>query len=176
MLIDLDKTAIGARFRLDAFRQIYDELHQPPYHPFTADNQDILVYISLMVSAGVYAAAALLADLKTKRLATFEEFVARCDERLRAGDSTALYPIHEEVINNMQRGDPRPFKGFRYREYERTVARMDALPDDTPREQLLAGGDHHHARGRRRGAGAARAGRPDVRPLRQTGRGVAAPA
>jgi len=96
------------------------------------------VYAALMVSAGVYGRDALLEDLKTKRLAAFEEFVGLCDERLRAQEFAALRPIHAEVAGNLQRGDPTPFKSFRYREYECSVARMDALPDDTPREQLLA--------------------------------------
>jgi len=66
VILDLDKTAIGARGRndqpidqarvdaardtvhatlgeglsMDAFRPIYDELRKPVYHPFTTDNQD----------------------------------------------------------------------------------------------------------------------------------------
>jgi hypothetical protein len=91
-----------------------------------------------MVSAGVYDWSALQADLRTERLATFEEFVAICQERMCVGDFAVLCSIHEEVAGNMQRGDPTPFKSFRYREYEATVARMDALPDDTPPERLLA--------------------------------------
>ena len=164
VILDLDKTAIGARgrndrpidqarvdaardtvhatlgegFCMEVFRPIYDELHKPVYHPFTTDNQDYLVYAALMVSAGVYGRDALLEDLKTKRPASFEEFVGLCDERLRAQEFAALRPIHAEVAGNLQRGDPTPFKSFRYREYECSVARMDALPDDTPREQLLA--------------------------------------
>jgi hypothetical protein len=64
VLVDLDKTALGARgrndgavdrarvdavqrtvaetlgdaFRLDTFLPVYNELNTPPYHPFTADN------------------------------------------------------------------------------------------------------------------------------------------
>lgn len=164
VVIDLDKTALGARGRndkpidqarvdaaldiarstfgsdlgLETFRPIYDELHKPAYHFITTDNQDYLVYISLMASAGVYAGDRLFADLQARRLGTFDEFVALCDKRLRSGDFAALCPIHEEVMSNVRRGDPTPFKSFRYREYECTLARMDALPDDTPRERLLA--------------------------------------
>jgi len=79
-----------------------------------------------------------LADLKTKRLAAFDEFVAICDERLHAKEFAALRPIHAEVFSNLRQGDPTPFKSFRYREYECTVARMNALPDNTSRERLLA--------------------------------------
>jgi hypothetical protein len=162
VVLDLDKTAIGARgrndkpidqarvdaaldiaratlgpsFRLDTFRPIYDELHKPAYHFITTDNQDYLVYFSLMASAGVYDGDTLLADLKSKRLNTFAEFVAVCDKRLQ--DFPALQPLHVEVEHNLRQGDPTPFKSFRYREYECTLARMDKLPDDTPRAQLLA--------------------------------------
>ncbi len=164
VVIDLDKTAIGARGRNDrpidqarvdaaretvravlgesldmqVFRPIYDELHKSAYHFITADNQDYLVYISLMVSAGVYNWDALLADLRSERLKKFDEFVAVCDERLRCQEWAALCSIHEEVVGNLRRGDPTPFKSFRYREYECTLARMNALPDDTPPERLLA--------------------------------------
>ena len=162
VVLDLDKTAIGARgrndrpidqsrvdaalglaretlgadFDLAAFRPLYDELHKSAYHFITTDNQDYLVYIALMASAGVVDASTLLDDLKARRLATFEEFAARCENRVSA--FPALQPIHAEVAGNLRRGDPTPFKSFRYREYECTVARMDALPDDTPRQQLLA--------------------------------------
>jgi len=163
VLIDVDKTAIGARgrndrpidqarvdaaseiahvtlgssFRAEVFRPIYDELHKSVYHWFTTDNQDYLVYISLMVSAGVYDGETLLADLKHKRLSTFEEFVDVCEGRL-SDEFAALRPIHQEVAGNLRRGDPTPFKSFRSREYECTLARIDALPDDTPRDKLLA--------------------------------------
>ena len=45
---------------------------------------------------------------------------------------------HQEVTVNVRRGDPTPFKSFRYREYFTTVGRMDNLPDDTPEADLLA--------------------------------------
>ena len=165
VLIDLDKTALGARgrndgavdrarveavqrtvaealgdaFRLDTFLPVYNELNTSPYHLFTADNQDYLAYISLMVSAGVYDFAALLEDLRAERMANFAQFVEVCGQRLTKGGETltALRPIHEEVEGNLRRGDPTPFKSFRYREYETTVARMDSLPDDVPEEMRL---------------------------------------
>ncbi len=163
-IIDLDKTAMGARgrndkvidaarveavrrtmaevlgsqFDMEKFRTIYDELNQPPYHPFTADNQDYLAYICLMVGGGVYDYKALLADLAAGRLSTFAQFVEACAERLRDTASSELLPVHQEVYANFQRGDPTPFKSFRYREYEETVARMDSLPVETTLDKLLA--------------------------------------
>lgn len=163
-IIDLDKTAMGARGRNDRaidaarveavrrtmaevlgsqfdmkeFRTIYDELNQPPYHPFTADNQDYLAYICLMVGGGVYDYETLLADLAARRLGTFAQFVEVCAERLQDRASSELLPVHQEVYANFRRGDPTPFKSFRYREYEETVARMDSLPAETDLEKLLA--------------------------------------
>ncbi|MCK4473533.1 MAG: hypothetical protein KAW49_17270 [Anaerolineae bacterium] len=160
-LIDLDKTAFGARGRnsqvIDAarveavrrtveevlgadldeeeFRAIYDELNQPRYHPFTADNQDYLAYICLMVSGGVYDFSQLLADLDAERLSTFAQFIEACAERPIDDE---LIPVHREVYANFQRGDPTPFKSFRYREYEETVRRMDRLPDEAGEERVLA--------------------------------------
>jgi hypothetical protein len=160
-LIDLDKTAFGARGRnsraIDAarveavrrtveevlggdfdegkFRAIYDELNQSQYHPFTADNQDYLAYICLMVSGGVYAFPQLLADLEAERLFTFAQFIEACTER---SISEELAPVHREVYTDFRRGDPTPFKSFRYREYEETVRRMDRLPDEAGEERVLA--------------------------------------
>jgi len=161
VLLDLDKTTFGARGRnsqaIDAarveavrrtveevlggdfgegeFRAVYDELNQARYHPFTADNQDYLAYICLMVSGGVYAFPQLLADLEAERLSTFAQFIEACAER-EIGDELA--PVHREVYANFQRGDPTPFKSFRYREYEETVRRMDCLPDEAGEERVLA--------------------------------------
>ena len=160
-LIDLDKTAFGARGRnsqaIDAarveavrrtveevlggdfnereFRAVYDELNQPQYHPFTADNQDYLAYICLMVSSGIYDFTQLLANLEAERLSSFAQFIEVCAER-PIGDE--LVPVHREVYANFQRGDPTPFKSFRYREYEETVRRMDRLPEDVGEKRVLA--------------------------------------
>ena len=160
-LLDLDKTAFGARGRnshaIDAarveavrrtveevlggdfdegeFRAVYDELNQSHYHPFTTDNQDYLAYICLMVSGGVYDFTSLLADLEAERMSTFAQFVVACAQRA-IGDELA--PVHREVYTNFQRGDPTPFKSFRYREYEETVRRMDRLGNDADEEKVLA--------------------------------------
>ena len=160
-IVDLDKTAFGARGRnshvIDAarveavrrtveevlggnfdeaeFRAIYDELNQPPYHPFTGDNQDYLTYICLMAVGGVYGFAELLDDLRAERLRSFADFIEACAQRPIGG---GLARVHQEVYDNFRRGDPTPFKSFRYREYEETVRRMDYLPDEAGEERVLA--------------------------------------
>ncbi|MCJ7738702.1 MAG: hypothetical protein MUQ10_15555, partial [Anaerolineae bacterium] len=80
IVVDLDKTALGARGRNDhvidgarveavrrtvgellgddfnpeAFQTSYDMLNQPEFHPFTADNQDYLAYVCLILGSGVF--------------------------------------------------------------------------------------------------------------------------
>jgi len=162
-VIDLDKTAFGARGRNDgtidaarveavrrtaeevlggtfdegAFLPIYNELKRPPYHPFTADNQDYLTYICLMASAGVYPFDKLMDDLSSGRLRSFTQFIETCNRTLDQQQGHMIFPVHREVYDNHRQGDPTPFKTFRYREYLATVARMDALPDETQPEELF---------------------------------------
>lgn len=163
VLVDIDKTYIGARGRNDhvidqarleavrltveevlagafdeeAFRAVYRQLYQPKYHFLTADNQDYLAYISLMVMGNVIPSGEFWVALQNGQLKSFDEFVALCEHR-RACMPDGLATVHQEVLGNLQRDDPTPFKSFRYREFLTTVARIDYLPDETPRAELLA--------------------------------------
>ena len=95
MIVDVDKTALGARGRNDnaidrarivaleatvagalgaifdpaTFRRAYAELNAPRYHPFTMDNQDNLAYVCMMVGAKLWTLDELLAELAAGRLA-----------------------------------------------------------------------------------------------------------
>ncbi len=154
LLIDLDKTSLGARGRNDkvidrarlaavertmrgalgpevdfaAFRAFYDRLNQPAYHFFTADNQDYLAYICLMVTGGVFEAQELWDALDQGQLTDFTRFVAVCGRRT-GRMSPPLYEAHREVVRGLAKEDPTPFKGFRRGEYLETLARMDMLED-----------------------------------------------
>jgi hypothetical protein len=163
VLVDIDKTCIGARGRNDkvidgarvaavrqtmeevlgggfderAFLAVYDRLCQPEYHPFTADNQDYLAYISLMVMGEIVPVGEFWSEIEAGYLTGFLQFISLCDTR-RQRMSAGLGQVHAEVIANVRQGDPTPFKTFRFREYFATVSRMDFLSDDTPRAELLA--------------------------------------
>ena len=163
LILDLDKTTLGPRGRNDkvidqarvtavrltveevlgggfdetSFRSVYDRLNQIDYHPFTADNQDYLAYISLMVVGQIYPQERLWTDLESSRLTGFHQFVTLCDAR-QGQMSAGLLAVHREVTGNMAKVDPTPFKSFRNREYYCTVALMDVLPDDTPQADILA--------------------------------------
>lgn len=157
VLVDLDKTALGARgrnaglidqarikaaqqtiegllqgnFDLSSFQEAYDLLNQPEYHHFTADNQDFLVYICLMVAAGLYQLDGLVTDINSGRITLFEEFIDEVDGRCTELD-TNLLEVHRGVYELVKQGEPTAFKLFRYNEYRATIDSMGICPDDTP--------------------------------------------
>jgi hypothetical protein len=163
IIVDLDKTAVGARGRNDhvinqarveavrrtvedllgdafdpvAFQTAYDELNQTEYHPFTTDNQDYLAYICLILGSGLYQLEPLAERVREGELASFEQFIGEVDER--ADDLvSSLREIHNRVYERVQGGDPTPFKAFRYNEFYATVERMGCLDDEASVEALLA--------------------------------------
>jgi len=162
VIVDLDKTALGARGRNDHvidqarveavrhtvgdllgdsfnpedFQAAYACLNQPEFHPFTADNQDYLAYVCLILGSGLYALEPLVAEVRAGHMRTFEQFIAGVDDR--TGELSAnLRHIHSSVYALVQQGDPTPFKAFRYNEYRATVERMGWLGDDAPVAELL---------------------------------------
>ncbi|MFB0535853.1 MAG: hypothetical protein ACETWR_12830 [Anaerolineae bacterium] len=162
VVIDVDKTAIGARGRNDevinearvegvkrtvadllgpnfdeeAFRAAYDELNQPAYHAFTADNQDYLAYICLMLGTGLFELDALVHKVKAGFTHRFTDFIAQVESRRSELAQTGLTSVHDDVWLRVQAGDPTPFKAFRYNEYLTTVARFGDLPGATAEEAL----------------------------------------
>ncbi|MFQ6101171.1 MAG: hypothetical protein ACE5OS_08045 [Anaerolineae bacterium] len=163
LVVDVDKTAIGARGRNDgvidqarvegvrctvadllganfderAFRVAYDELNQPAYHTFTADNQDYLAYVCLILGAGLFELEALVEEVRAGKMERFVDFIARVEGRRAELAQTGLTPIHDGVYRCVRAGDPTPFKPFRYNEYLTTVARFGDLPG-APAEDVLA--------------------------------------
>jgi hypothetical protein len=162
VLIDLDKTLLGARgrndkvidrarvvaahhtvevllgddFDPDSFKAAYDLFNQQEYHPFTTDNQDYLTYICLMVSAGLFERAELAEAVRAGTMASFPQFIGEVEGRLAALPKN-LQPVHRGVYANVQKGDPTPFKDFRQNEFLVTTSWLGHLPDDTPVERLL---------------------------------------
>ncbi len=163
VIVDLDKTALGARGRNDPvidaarveavrrtvgellggafdperFQAAYDLLNRPEFHPFTTDNQDYLAYVCLILGSGLYALAPLVGRVRSGELAGFGQFIAEVDGRA-AQLPADLRHIHAGIYERVQRGDPTPFKAFRYNEYRATVERMGCLADDAPVADLLA--------------------------------------
>jgi hypothetical protein len=163
VIVDLDKTALGARGRNDkvidqarveavrrtvgellgdsfdpeAFEEAYNLLNRPEFHPFTTDNQDYLAYICLILGSGLMALGPLVEDVRSGQLTSFKQFITGVNRR--AGELPKdLATIHETVYASVEQGDPTPFKAFRYNEFQTTVGRMGHLDDGRPTHELLA--------------------------------------
>jgi hypothetical protein len=163
VVVDLDKTALGARgrnaqvidqarvtavketvagllgagFNEAGFQGAYDRLNQVEFHPFTGDNQDYLAYISLILGSGLFDLDDVIADVHAGLLSHFQGFIQQVDSQVD-DLSPALSTIHREILANVQAGDPTPFKAFRRREYLATVSRMGHLPDDASVDDILS--------------------------------------
>ena len=163
VIIDLDKTSLGARGRNDhaidharvqavretvsdlladefdaqSFQTAYNELNQVDFHDFTADNQDYLAYICLIIGSGMYSLEDLVSDIRCHSMTTFRQFIDRVEEQPKEL-SFELAEIHAEIYANVQVGDPTPFKPFRRREYQTTIARMGNMDDWATVQELLA--------------------------------------
>ena len=162
LVIDLDKTTLGARgrnahtidqarvdavqqtvadllgksFDLGLFKAAYDLFNQVEFHPFTADNQDYLAYICLVIGSGLEDSQKLSQQVRAGNLHSFDEFITQVDGR-KSDLPENLAAIHAEIYHLVRKGDPTPFKAFRRNEYRLTIARMGFLPHDSPVETLL---------------------------------------
>jgi hypothetical protein len=163
VVVDLDKTALGARgrnahvidqarvqavedtvakllggdFNAAAFRKAYDTLNQVEFHTFTGDNQDYLAYICLILGTGLYDLGNVVADVNEGRLESFRQFISGVDER-STGLPDGLRSLHDGIYARVKAGDPTPFKTFRRNEYLATVGRMGFIDDGSPVESILA--------------------------------------
>ena len=123
VVIDIDKTALGARgrndksidrarvvaieatvagvigaaFDRDAFRRAYSALNVPKYHPFTADNQDYVAYVCLMVSAGFVNGEDLLRDVEAGRISSFQAFIQQVEAGCERLPTAELRELHADI-------------------------------------------------------------------------------
>lgn len=163
VVIDLDKTALGARgrnggvidqARLQAvydtaalllgetfdrhnFQIAYEQLNQPEFHLFTNDNQDYLVYICLVLNCGYSNIEQLLDDVRAMRLNSFLQFISQVHTQIKTLPRR-FQEVHQEIYSNVQTGDPTPFKAFRRQEYLRTITCFGKLSDNAAVENMLA--------------------------------------
>jgi hypothetical protein len=161
VIVDLDKTALGARgrndqvinqarvdavrqtvgsllgeaFNLEGFQQAYDHLNQEEFHSFTTDNQDYLAYTCLILGSDLYSLESLLNMLSAGEINSFDQFLTRINAQA-AELPTPLKDVHNNFYTLFQSGDPTPFKAFRYQEYITTTARMGTSLEENV-DQLL---------------------------------------
>jgi hypothetical protein len=163
VVIDMDKTMVGARgrngqvidqarmdavretisgllgddFDPQAFRQSYEPLNQPEFHPFTGDNQDYLAYICLVLGSGLVSYENLISRVRSGIITSFREFLEEV-ERRKASLPSHLAALHDEIHARVQDGDPTPFKAFRRNEYKMTLRRFGCLDESAGTSRMLA--------------------------------------
>jgi len=135
--IQVVKDILGAKFNAQEFQIIYDHFNQVRFHPFTTDNQDYLVYVSLIIGSGLYSCHDLECAINDKEIETFDSFLQQVDHR-SVELSPELRGIHADVYQRFQSGDPTPFKAFRRAEFIATAARMGQTDPGTPVRELLS--------------------------------------
>lgn len=162
IIIDLDKTLIGARGRnhhlidtarltalksavIDVLGDDYDEgrfsetyhcFNQPRFHRFTGDNQDFLAFICVMAGGNIVTPEALQAMFAQGMMRYFDHFVDLTEARVHAFQSP-LAPFHHQFTTLYRAGDMTPFKSFRYLEYTETAKRFGCASDAEPVTTLL---------------------------------------
>ncbi len=165
VVLDLDKTAIGARgrnnraidvarlkglyrtvggllgdkFNAKRFTQHYEHLNRARYHHLTGDNQDYLAYICLVLNNDGLDCTDLLERIESGAVQTFEQFVRYAEVCIAGGGRVgeAMRQAHEAVNTAVSQGDPTPFKQFRREEFLATLEHMNNLADDVPAEERL---------------------------------------
>ncbi len=162
IILDLDKTCLGARGRNDQvinqvrveaafatvkdfignefdaqeFELSYNLFNEPEFHTFTTDNQDYLVYVCLIVSTDLYSRDQLAADIRRGRIFRFDQFMI--DVQLQADKlPKGVREIHADFFTRVRQGDPTPFKAFRAQEYLATVAHMGQLGSEIHLDEKL---------------------------------------
>jgi len=162
VVVDLDKTAIGARGRNDhvidqarleamhralrgvlggrydktALESTYHRLNRPEYHALTSDNQDLIVYLCLILATGLFDVGEIEEGVKTGHLSAFPRFLQQVEARVPELP-IGVRLVHEEVAEAVRRSDPTPFTAFRHHEYLSTVERMGKIESGISVETVL---------------------------------------
>ncbi len=166
VVIDIDKTALGAKGRNDKtidrarlagifrtmnavlgedfnqafFERDYEELNRAKYHIVTADNQDYLAYICLVLNVNLISLDEMKREVASSSMDNFEQFMRWVDSRMMINPAAgeALREVHEAVNASVRNGDPTPFKRFRRQEFISTMEYMGNMPDTASVAELLA--------------------------------------
>lgn len=165
VVIDIDKTAIGAKGRNDKvidrarlagiyrtmnavlgddfdqarYEEHYNELNRSRYHLLTADNQDYLAYICMVLNTQIISLEEVVREVESKSLDNFEQFIRWVDSRMMINPVAGefLREVHEAVNGSVRIGDPTPFKRFRRQEFISTMEHMGNMPDTASVQELL---------------------------------------
>ena len=162
VIVDIDKTAIGARGRndgaidraridalrrtllellgdvppWDACRRLYERLNRPSLHRLTADNQDIIATLCLLIVAGAMSPEILDEEGGLDRLEDLSALLTEACDGRRLPPSA--WDVWRRFREGVRRAAPPEFDAFRRNEFAATVERMGLLPDGAGREERLA--------------------------------------
>ena len=128
--------ALGKKFVLEEFEASYQEINQNKYHFFTADNQDFVAYICLIIGSDLISRKNLIEKLNDGEFKGFDAFLDWIDER-KSGLNDELRDLHKRFFQRVRAGDPTPFKEFRREEFRQTVQRMGTADVGLPAVELL---------------------------------------
>jgi len=154
VIVDVDKTAIGAHGRnhlpIDKARsdaifelarvcfaeperntilKLYHSIHTKEFLHFTEDNQDIVSIMTLILYSHLKTFEEFCKIAKEK---SFREFIENIEVK-----EGMLKTFVDEVKEHLSKGSPTIFPTFRRIELEKTIKRMDFLPDATPLDVLF---------------------------------------
>ncbi|MCU0494983.1 MAG: hypothetical protein MUD01_25630 [Chloroflexaceae bacterium] len=115
---------LGSGFELPVFRQEYDLLCGKQYHGLTLDNQDYVVYLTLLLASGALTLERLHAGMADGSMGSFRQVLGWVEAERMVALPPALAALHREIRAADAAGDPTPFKAFRRAEFAATVGRM----------------------------------------------------
>lgn len=129
--------ALGKKFVLEEFEASYQEINQNRYHFFTADNQDFVAYICLIIGSDLISRKNLIEKLNDGEFKGFDAFLDWIEKR-KSGLNDELRDLHKHFFKRVRAGDPTPFKEFRREEFRQTVQRMGTADVGLPAVELLS--------------------------------------
>lgn len=158
--VDIDKTLIGARGRNDhvidqarleaaiqtanaalgesmsaqRFEAAYLELNRPNWHPFTHDNQDVVVYVGMLVAADLVTLPELTAMASGAPGVGLRRLLDVVNRRIMPDAFRALHSGFQQRFNA---GEVTILSKFRRMEFQTTVKRMGCIADSSTPEEML---------------------------------------
>ncbi len=158
VIIDIDKTLIGARGRndraldkarmdaiislageifgeidIDRFEFVYSEMNKKNMHPFTQDNQDTVAIMSIVFYGDYYNLERFIKEFYDGKWVNPLDFL----NFINISKEDKAFEFVEEVKENLRMQHPTSFPTFRKRELYYTLNRMDFLPDETDVNDLI---------------------------------------
>jgi hypothetical protein len=131
---------LGARFDAAEFERIYRTVDTARFHTLTEDNQDYVGYLCVIVAGKVFSLGHLEQLVDRGVEGGSRRLLAMVEEACEVAGwpSPAIERFHDDFARPAAAGDPTPFKDFRRREFVETAALMGRLPEDVDAVRALA--------------------------------------